>query len=210
MSRRPVIYNPGPMNRLFPLLAALLLCSTPVHAARPLSPVTVTVTVTSDPVLIVAAREEADLAPMQFPTAMQSPASGAVPPPAEEPATMQEVVLHALALLGTPYRWGGNGPGGFDCSGLVNHVVQQALGLTLPRSAAAMSRIGAAIERQALRAGDLLFFITARQDVSHVGIYVGEDRFVHATRSGGDVRMSALSERYWSARYVGARRIAGP
>ena len=72
-----------------------------------------------------------------------------------------------------------------------------------------MSRIGAAIERQALRAGDLLFFITARQEVSHVGIYVGEDRFVHATRSGGDVRMSALSERYWSARYAGARRIAG-
>ncbi len=122
---------------------------------------------------------------------------------------MQEVVLQALALLGTPYRWGGNGPGGFDCSGLVSHVVQQALGLALPRSAAAMSRIGAAIERQALRAGDLLFFVTARREVSHVGIYVGEDRFVHATRSGGDVRVSALSERYWSARYVGARRIAG-
>ena len=206
MSRRPVLYNPGPMNRPFPLLAALLFCTTPVHAARPLPPVPET----SDPVRIVAAPGETDLALMQFPAAMQSPASGAVPSPADtHPATMQEVVLHALALLGTPYRWGGNGPGGFDCSGLVNHVVQQALGLTLPRSAAAMSRIGAAIERQALRAGDLLFFITARQEVSHVGIYVGEDRFVHATRSGGDVRMSALSERYWSARYAGARRIAG-
>lgn len=206
MRRRPVLYNPGPMNRHFPLLAALLFGTTPVHAARPLPPLPVT----SDPVRIVAAPEETDLALTQFPTAIQSPASGAIPSPVDaHPATMQEVVLHALALLGTPYRWGGHGPGGFDCSGLVNHVVQKALGLTLPRSAAAMSRIGAAIERQALRAGDLLFFITTRQEVSHVGIYVGEDRFVHATRSGGDVRTSALSERYWSARYAGARRIAG-
>lgn len=121
---------------------------------------------------------------------------------------MSEMVLQALSLLGTPYRWGGNSAdGGFDCSGLVRHVVEQALGLVLPRSAIAMSRLGLAVERPALQPGDLLFFVTRRQDISHVGIYVGEGRFVHANRSGGAVTLASLESKYWKSRLVAARRV---
>lgn len=121
---------------------------------------------------------------------------------------VSEVVLQALALLGTPYRWGGNSTeAGFDCSGLVKHVIEQALGLVLPRSAIAMSHLGAQVERPRLQPGDLLFFVTRRQDVSHVGIYVGEGRFVHANRSGGEVRLSSLEDKYWASRLAVARRV---
>lgn len=203
MGPRPVHYNPGHMKRLLLLPAALLHS---VHAwAAPAS-------VMSEPVVIVADTTDATPAvPPPAPLGEVPPASATSAPRADEgPGVMHEVVLQALALLGTPYRWAGQSPsGGFDCSGLVSHVVQQALGIALPRSAAAMSRIGAAIERSALHAGDLLFFVTRRTGVSHVGIYIGDGRFVHATRSGGEVRVSALGERYWSTRYAGARRIAG-
>lgn len=212
MGPRPVLYNPAPMRSLLPLSIALVLCAE-AFAAPPRAPEPVV----TEPVLIIAAPSEAAPQPALPDAAATPPATPAVRPGAESPppdesahGPIQEVVLQALALLGTPYRWGGQSPGGgFDCSGLVNHVMQQAMGIVLPRSAAAMSRVGAAIERSALRAGDLLFFVTRKKEVSHVGIYVGENRFVHATRTGGDVRVSALSERYWSARYVGARRIAG-
>lgn len=121
---------------------------------------------------------------------------------------ISEVVLQALSLLGTPYRWGGNSTdGGFDCSGLVKHVVEQALGLVLPRSAIAMSRLGAYVERPSLQPGDLLFFVTRRRDVSHVGIYVGEGRFVHANRHGGEVTLSSLENKYWASRLAVARRV---
>lgn len=121
---------------------------------------------------------------------------------------VSEVVLQALSLLGTPYRWGGNSTdAGFDCSGLVKHVVEQALGLVLPRSAIAMSRLGTQVERPRLQPGDLLFFVTRRQDVSHVGIYVGEGRFVHANRHGGEVTLSTLENKYWASRLAVARRV---
>jgi len=211
MGPRPMHYNPAAMKYpLLSLTAAVLAAN--FHAASPVF----SAPVVSEPVVIVAEPMQASasapgrgaLGTSQTNTeARESAASARHAESAHGP--MSEVVLRALALLGTPYRWGGQAPGGFDCSGLVSHVVQQAIGVILPRSAAAMSQIGDAIERSTLRAGDLLFFITRRQEVSHVGIYVGEGRFVHATRTGGDVRVSALDERYWSTRFVGARRIAG-
>jgi len=196
------------MKPYFAVIGALLLPAPTLAAPPPAQP-----PVVSDPVVIVAAFSEAPHVPADAADdAVRTPETPDLPggstPASHGP--VQEVVMQALALLGTPYRWGGQTPGaGFDCSGLVNHVVQQALGIVLPRSAEAMSRVGAAIERSALRAGDLLFFVTRRKEVSHVGIYVGEGRFVHATSTGGDVRVSALGERYWSTRYAGARRIAG-
>jgi len=207
-----VHYNPGAMKFPTVSLAAALLAAN-CHAAPP----QVQAAIVSEPVVIVAEQEPVESrAPAPAALAKSWTAGTAAghdaahaDDAASTPGPVSEVVLQALALLGTPYRWGGQSPGGFDCSGLVSHVVQQAIGVALPRSAAAMSRIGDAIERSALRAGDLLFFITRQREVSHVGIYVGEGRFVHATRTGGDVRVSALEEGYWSARFVGARRIPG-
>lgn len=155
--------------------------------------------VTTDPVVIEA---------MPLTPASSAKDAAAVETPPAHAARVSEVVLQALSLLGTPYRWGGNSTDhGFDCSGLVRHVIEQALGLVLPRSAIAMSRLGAHVERPRLQPGDLLFFVTRRPDVSHVGIYVGDGRFVHANRSGGEVTLSSLESKYWASRLVVARRV---
>lgn len=119
-----------------------------------------------------------------------------------------ELVLRALALLGVNYRWGGNSPDtGLDCSGLVRHVFQETIGLVLPRRAEEMSRAGDAIRRDQLRPGDLVFFNTLRRAFSHVGIYIGDGRFVHAPANGGQVRVENLGGRYWQQRFNGARRM---
>ena len=118
------------------------------------------------------------------------------------------VALQALAHLGTPYRAGGLSPRtGFDCSGLVAYVYRQGAGLALPRNTSDLSRLGEPVERAALRAGDLVFYNTQRREYSHVGIYLGEDRFIHAPASGGEVRVEDLRAGYWMRRYDGARRI---
>ena len=125
--------------------------------------------------------------------------------------TAQTVLDQAVQLLGTPYRWGGDGNNtralGFDCSGFVTHVFQTSLGLTLPRTAKAMSRIGEKIAKPDLQPGDLVFFNTMRRAFSHVGIYLGNDRFIHAPRSGEEVRIDNLYDTYWLRRFNGARRI---
>ena len=119
-----------------------------------------------------------------------------------------EVVMQALANVGKPYRWGGSDPEeGFDCSGLVAHVYDDALGMKLPRTSRAMSQRGNRVARSALAAGDLVFFNTSRRAFSHVGIYIGQGRFVHAPSSGSVVRVERLSNRYWSNRFNGARRL---
>ncbi len=119
-----------------------------------------------------------------------------------------EVVMQALANVGKPYRWGGDNPEeGFDCSGLVVHVYEDALGIRLPRTSRQMSRRGVPIDRKQLFAGDLVFFNTSRRAYSHVGIYIGRGRFVHAPSTGSLVRVERLSNRYWAARYDGARRL---
>lgn len=122
---------------------------------------------------------------------------------------LPELVQRALDHLGVPYRYGGDDPArGFDCSGLVRHVFRSALGMDLPRRAEEMGRIGEAVERDALAPGDLVFFNTLGRPFSHVAIYIGEGRFVHAPAARGRVRVEALEQRYWQARFNGARRVA--
>jgi cell wall-associated NlpC family hydrolase len=137
-----------------------------------------------------------------------------VPPPLEvsfvdrATATAQDAIDHAMNLLGIRYRRGGSTPeAGFDCSGFVNHVFREGLGLILPRSSKEMSKSGEAISRDELRPGDLVFFNTMRNAFSHVGIYLGDNQFVHAPRSGGKVRIEDLRDGYWTKRFNGARRV---
>lgn len=114
----------------------------------------------------------------------------------------------AQDYLGVKYRWGGSSPDtGFDCSGLVSFVVEQSLGLRLPRNAAEIAQLGAKVDRNELQPGDLVFFNTLGRRYSHVGIYVGDNRFVHAPSSGGVVRVESMEMRYWTKRYNGARRL---
>jgi cell wall-associated NlpC family hydrolase len=133
------------------------------------------------------------------------------PADTEEPdGRVQTVLKRALALLGTPYRWGGNSPdGGFDCSGLVGYVFRTALGIELPRVSRDMANDGEQVERAALTAGDLVFFSRRGKRVDHVGIYLGNGRFVHAPRTGKDVMVSELDTGYWSHKFLQARRVAG-
>jgi len=116
----------------------------------------------------------------------------------------------ALNLIGIRYRRGGSTPErGFDCSGFVDHVFREGLGVYLPRSAREMSKTGAPIAREELKPGDLVFFNTMRRTFSHVGIYLGDNLFVHAPRTGGKVRIEDLTARYWIKHFNGARRVAG-
>lgn len=124
-------------------------------------------------------------------------------------AAANELVLRSLALIGVRYRRGGSSPEtGLDCSGLVQHVFREAFGLPLPRRSEEMSREGSSVSRDRLQPGDLVFFNTLRRAFSHVGIYIGENRFVHAPSSGGRVRVEAMDSRYWARRFNGARRLA--
>lgn len=122
----------------------------------------------------------------------------------------QDLLLYALSLNGTRYKYGGNNAeSGFDCSGFVSYVYDKAAGLNLPRTARAISQAGSEIARSELQPGDLVFFNTLRRAFSHVGIYLGDNRFIHASSSrSGDVMVSDLNEKYWVKRYNGARRLA--
>jgi len=123
-------------------------------------------------------------------------------------ASTHEMAMNALSLLGVNYRYGGNSSDtGFDCSGMVRHVVRNALGLDLPRTAREMSQIGQRIPLDDLKPGDLVFFNTMRRAFSHVGIYLGDNRFVHAPSKGGEIRIEDMNNRYWVARFEGARRL---
>ncbi|MEZ5653974.1 MAG: C40 family peptidase [Burkholderiaceae bacterium] len=121
--------------------------------------------------------------------------------------TGNEIALMAISMIGKPYVWGGQNPRkGFDCSGLVRHVVIEAAGVDLPRTAAQMARHGKSISRAALRPGDLVFFTTSRRRNSHVGIYVGQGRFVHAPAAGKMIRLAELDNPYWQRVYSQSRR----
>jgi cell wall-associated NlpC family hydrolase len=122
-----------------------------------------------------------------------------------------DVVVQALSLLGTPYRFGGSSPDvGFDCSGLVRHVFAAVLDWDLPRRAEEISGVGHPVSRADLQPGDLVFFDTLRRAFSHVAIYIGEGRFVHAPARNGRVRIEGLDDRYWATRFNGARRVIEP
>jgi cell wall-associated NlpC family hydrolase len=119
-----------------------------------------------------------------------------------------DITLFALSLLDTPYARGGRGPAtGFDCSGLVSHVFQQAAGLKVRGSAAQIGQMSRPIERAQLQPGDLVFFNTEGTRHSHVGVYVGDDRFVHASNPRTGVRIDRLSSRYYAQRFEGAQTL---
>jgi cell wall-associated NlpC family hydrolase len=122
------------------------------------------------------------------------------------------VPIYAVSLVGSPYRLGGDAPAtGLDCSGLVEHVFRQTLGIRLPHDSRAISEATQPLAQDELQPGDLVFFNTLNRAFSHVGIYLGDDRFVHATSSRtGSVMVSRLSDRYWREHYDGARRVMPP
>jgi len=120
------------------------------------------------------------------------------------------MVLSAMNFLGVPYRRGGSSAtAGFDCSGFTRHIFESSLGLLLPRrvddQASAPGLV--AVKRDELQPGDLVFFNTLKRTFSHVGIYVGEGKFIHAPRAGGEVRVEDMGFRYWAKRFTGARRV---
>ena len=120
----------------------------------------------------------------------------------------QEFALRALSFIGVRYQWGGTSPDtGFDCSGLIRYVYAQITGQTLHGTAQEISRVGATVDKSELQPGDLVFFNTLRKPFSHVGIYLGESRFLHAPSRGGNVEIVDMSQRYWQSRYNGARRL---
>jgi len=124
------------------------------------------------------------------------------------PSLPDMVVRAGLDAIGTPYVWGGEDPdAGFDCSGLTQFVYREITGMELPRTARAQRLEGTGIKKQELQPGDLVFFSTMRRrGVSHVGIYIGQNQFVHAPTRGSNVRVDSLDSSYWSRHYVAARR----
>lgn len=119
-----------------------------------------------------------------------------------------DLVVTAMGFLGVPYRRGGNTvESGFDCSGFVKAMFEQTVGLVLPRKAVQQAAATQKIERADLQPGDLVFFNTMRHAFSHVGIYIGEGKFIHSPRSGSEVRVDNMAMRYWSRRFDGARRV---
>jgi len=123
--------------------------------------------------------------------------------------TTSDLVISAMAFLGVPYKRGGNtADTGFDCSGFTREVYENSIGLLLPRKADQQAKASglAPVKRSDLKPGDLVFFNTLKRTFSHVGIYVGDDKFIHAPKPGGEVRVESLGVRYWSKRFTGARR----
>lgn len=124
-------------------------------------------------------------------------------------AQMNNLAIYAMSLYDTPYQYGEKSRlNGFDCSGFVQYVFQSSLGLQLPRTSFNMSRIGSALDTAELKPGDLVFFNTAHSPYSHVGIFIGENRFIHAPSSGKAIKLSNINNPYWHSRYDGARRIS--
>jgi cell wall-associated NlpC family hydrolase len=122
-----------------------------------------------------------------------------------------ELVVNAMGFLGVPYRRGGNSvESGFDCSGFVRAMYEQTIGLVLPRRAEQQAAATQSIDRTELQPGDLVFFNTMRRAFSHVGIYIGEGKFIHSPKPGGGVRVEDMHLGYWERRFNGARRVTEP
>jgi cell wall-associated NlpC family hydrolase len=128
--------------------------------------------------------------------------------PSDWQSKAQEILINAMSLTGIKYKYGGNSPNtGFDCSGFVRYVFSQAANLTLPPTARAISQIGKSVRKDDLQPGDLVFFNTLKSTFSHVGIYLGDNKFIHAPRTGGEVRVESMQNSYWQSHYNGAQRL---
>lgn len=122
-----------------------------------------------------------------------------------------DVAMQAINLLGIRYKYGGNEPEtGLDCSGLVRFAFKEAWGKDLPRTAREISKVGEKVDNTELKPGDLVFYNTLRRGFSHVGIYLGDNKFIHSPSSGGEVRIESMDITYWKKRFMGARRIEEP
>ena len=191
-------------------LAAAALCGQPVALAAP--EVTPDASPSSAPDAVTRLLIERGLLPADVPTV--APGVSHVEPTLAQKVrdSASDMVLTAMNFLGVPYRRGGSTEAtGFDCSGFTRHIFEMSLGLVLPRradeqaSASGLTKVG----REDLRPGDLVFFNTMRRTFSHVGIYVGDGKFIHSPATGGAVRVDDMRYAYWSQRFNGARR-AGP
>jgi cell wall-associated NlpC family hydrolase len=135
-------------------------------------------------------------------------ACGTMSPPRSSTGTAEgnEVAMYAMGLIGTGYRFGGKNPqAGLDCSGMVSYVYRQAIGLKVTGSAADMARQGREIDKDDLQPGDLVFFDTQNRSFSHVGIYIGDGRFIHAPSTNGKVRIAKMNNVYFAKRFEMAR-----
>jgi cell wall-associated NlpC family hydrolase len=122
-----------------------------------------------------------------------------------------QLAVQAVSMLGIHYKYGGTSPeNGMDCSGLVRYVFKEAWGTNLPRTSAEISHVGQRVEPNKLQPGDLVFYNTLRRGFSHVGIYLGDNKFIHSPSAGGQVRIESMDLSYWKRRFNGARRIDGP
>lgn len=155
------------------------------------------------PALLVLATLLVACAPFQRDAPVESPGEG---PSAASSTPGAAVLLAAESRIGSPYRYGGSGPDAFDCSGLVAYAYGQA-GIWVPRTVAQQYALARPVPRDELRPGDLVFFRLSGHTVSHVGIYAGDDRFVHAPQTGGQVRMASLEDEWYRRRYAGAGRL---
>jgi cell wall-associated NlpC family hydrolase len=130
---------------------------------------------------------------------------------AKPASPVADLLIHALSMIGVRYKYGGNSAeNGFDCSGFVRYVFQEAAGLNLPRDSYGMSKLGDTVDLNQLVPGDLLFYNTLRRRFSHVAIYIGDGRFVHAPSRGKTVEIVDMGDRYWKNRFNGARRLLQP
>ena len=186
------------------LLLACLLLGPVAHAAP--DAVNVVNVANADPIMDLLG-ERGLLRPLGASALVNSPLMSSVRKTVRD--TASDLVMQAMNFLGVPYKRGGNTEAtGFDCSGFTRHIFENSIGLVLPRRADEQATTAGllSINRQELKPGDLVFFNTMKRTFSHVGIYVGDDKFIHSPRSGGEVRIEDMRESYWSRRFTGARR----
>ncbi|WP_082985167.1 C40 family peptidase [Orrella dioscoreae] len=181
------------------LLALLLLAAAPLAAqATPQDPTPIRIELKPQSVATESALKRPSAKPVRLETWMRRHARQTVG---------ERVVTASLAEIGTPYSWGGDNPeDGFDCSGLVRFVFAKIADIDMPHRARQQRTLGKPVKTAQLQPGDLVFFNTMRHPASHVGIYIGEGKFVHAPSRGAKVRVDKLSNSYWAKRYTGGRR----
>lgn len=196
---------------------AMALTMAGLHADEPMEPAPIAQDTVAAP-----HSKAAERAPAHSPAVQESGGTSAETAPAAKSrkaaparkvasdyAPAQDLLLSAMSLIGVKYKWGGSTPeSGLDCSGFIRYVFQNSLNITLPHNALGMSRIGDDINRNELKPGDLVFFNTLKRKFSHVGIYLGDGRFIHSPRTGRNIEVANMGDRYWTSRFDGARRMS--